>query len=89
MALAGAVTLQIDQMRGYLFKDGEILSRDGHCRPFDSLASGTVFGSGAGLVVLKRLDDAIRDRDTVHAVLRGSAVNNDGSVKVSLPRAQC
>ena len=83
MALAGGVTIQIDQQKGYLYQDGEILSPDGHCRAFDADAEGTVFGSGVGLVVLKRLDDAIRDRDTIHSIVRGSAVNNDGSVKVS------
>ena len=83
IALAGGVTLQIDQMKGYLFQEGEILSRDGHCRPFDAGATGTVFGSGAGIVTLKRYEDALRDRDTIHALVRGTAVNNDGSLKVS------
>ena len=58
-----------------------IVSRDGHCRPFDAAASGTVFGHGVGLVVLKRLEDAVRDGDHITAVLRGFAVNNDGSAK--------
>ena len=58
-----------------------MFSRDGHCRPFDACASGTVLGSGAGVVVLKRLEDALRDRDSIHAVIRGSAVNNDGATK--------
>ncbi len=82
MALAGGVTIEIPHGRGYLYREGEILSRDGHCRPFDAAASGTVFSSGAGVVVLRRLDDAIRDRDTIHAVILGSAVNNDGSRKI-------
>src|SRR4029079_1591028 len=65
----------------YLHQDGEILSPDGHCRAFDEKASGTVFGSGAGIVFVRRLEDAVRG-DTIHAVIRGSAVNNDGSGKV-------
>ncbi len=82
MALAGASTLVLPQDRGYLFKPGEILSRDGHCRPFDAASSGTLFGSGTGCVVLKRLEDALRDGDRVLGLVRGSAVNNDGSLKV-------
>ena len=61
--------------------EGEILSPDGHCRAFDDQAAGTLFGSGAAIVVLRRLEDAIRDRDNIYAVIRGSAVNNDGSRK--------
>jgi len=82
MALAGGVTIEIPHGHGYLYREGEILSRDGHCRAFDAAASGTVFSSGAGIVVLRRLEDAIKDRDTIHAVIRGSAVNNDGARKV-------
>lgn len=82
LALAGGVTIEIPHGRGYLYREGEILSRDGHCRPFDASASGTVFSSGAGVVVLRRLEDAIEDRDTIQAVILGSAVNNDGSRKV-------
>ncbi len=81
LALAGGVTISLPQLAGYLFEDGGIFSPDGHCRAFDSEAAGTVPGNGAGLVVLKRLADALADRDTIHAVIRGSAVNNDGSVK--------
>lgn len=81
MALAGGATLVLPQ-KGYLFKEGEILSPDGHCRPFDALSAGTVFGSGAGCVVLKRLADAVADGDHILAVIKGSAVNNDGSQKV-------
>jgi len=81
MALAGGATLVLPQ-KGYLFKEGEILSPDGHCRPFDALSAGTVFGSGAGCVVLKRLADAVADGDRILAVIKGSAVNNDGSQKV-------
>ena len=82
MALAGASTVSLPQDRGYLFKQGEILSPDGHCRPFDAASSGTLFGSGLGCLVLKRLDDAIADDDQILAVICGSAINNDGSQKV-------
>lgn len=82
MALAGASTLSLPQDRGYLFKEGEILSSDGHCRPFDAGSHGTLFGSGTGCVVLKRLADAEAQGDQILAVIRGSAINNDGSQKV-------
>jgi acyl transferase domain-containing protein/thioesterase domain-containing protein len=82
LALAGASTLSLPQDRGYVYKPGEILSSDGHCRPFDAGSKGTLFGSGTGCVVLKRLSDAIDDGDTVLAVIRGTAINNDGSQKV-------
>nr|APD71702.1 type I polyketide synthase 8 [Streptomyces sp.] len=81
-ALAGGVALWLPQTRGYLYQEGHILSRDGRCRPFDADATGTVTSSGAGVVVLKRLADALRDGDRVVAVIRGSAVNNDGSEKI-------
>ncbi len=83
MALAGGVTIELPHHQGYMFRESEILSRDGHCRPFDASSGGTVFGSGAGVVVLKRLDDALADRDNIHAVIKASAVNNDGAGKVS------
>ena len=82
MALAGGVTLTPRNEKGYIYRPGEILSPDGHCRAFDAGAQGTIFGSGAGLVVLKRYEDAVADGDTVHAVIRGSAINNDGAQKV-------
>ena len=82
MALAGGVTIEFPHGRGYMYREGEILSRDGHCRAFDADASGTVFSSGAGVVVLRRLEDALADHDTIHAILLGSAINNDGSRKV-------
>ncbi|MFN3647969.1 MAG: SDR family NAD(P)-dependent oxidoreductase [Armatimonadota bacterium] len=82
VALAGGVTLRVPSRVGYLWQDGSILSRDGRCRSFDARASGTVFGSGAGVVVLRRLEDAARDRDRVRAVILGSAINNDGARKV-------
>jgi acyl transferase domain-containing protein len=81
MALAGGVTLELPQLRGYLFKEGEILSPDGHCHAFDHRAQGTVFGSGAGCVALRRLADAIADGDHIWAVIKGTAVNNDGAAK--------
>ncbi len=81
MALAGGVTIELPHARGYLFTEGEILSPDGHCHAFDARAQGTVFGSGAGCVVLRRLADAIADGDHIWAVIKGSAVNNDGAAK--------
>ncbi len=81
MALAGAASIELPHRQGYRFAEGEILSPDGHCRAFDENASGTLFGSGAAVVVLRRLEDALRDRDNIYAVIRGSAVNNDGSQK--------
>jgi len=81
MALAGASSIELPHRHGYRFAEGEILSPDGHCRAFDENASGTLFGSGAAVVVLRRLEDALRDRDNIYAVIRGSAVNNDGSQK--------
>jgi len=81
MALAGGVTIEQPHRRGYVYQDGEILSPEGHCRAFDHRAAGTVFGSGAGVVVLRRLADAIADGDIIHAVIKGSAINNDGASK--------
>ena len=81
MALAGGVTIELPHARGYLYKENEILSPDGACHAFDHRAQGTVFGSGVGVVVLRRLEDAIRDGDHIWAVLKGSAVNNDGAQK--------
>jgi acyl transferase domain-containing protein/acyl carrier protein len=83
LALAGGVTVYVPQRSGYLYEEGSIVSRDGHCRAFDARADGTVFGSGVGVVALRRLKDALGDGDTVHAVIRGSAINNDGALKVS------
>ena len=82
MALAGGVSITLPQRRGYQYLDGGMVSVDGTCRPFDAEATGTIFGSGAGVVLLKRLEDAIRDGDSVYAVIRGSGVNNDGASKV-------
>ncbi|MGB6222854.1 amino acid adenylation domain-containing protein [Haloferula sp.] len=83
MALAGGVTVTVPQKRGYHHEEGGMLSRDGHCRPFDADSSGTVFSNGGGVVMLKRLKDAVRDGDHIHAVLRGFGMNNDGGVKHS------
>ncbi len=82
MALAGGITIRLPQTGGYLYQEGGITSPDGHCRPFDADAAGTVGGNGVGVVVLKRLADAIADGDTVHAVIKATAINNDGSTKV-------
>lgn len=82
MALAGGVALYWPQKQGYLYQEGMILSPDGHCRAFDAEAKGTVGGQGVGVVVLKRLEDAMRDGDTIHAIVKGTAINNDGSNKV-------
>ena len=82
LAIAGGVTAVPGQVGGYLFQEGSINSPDGHCRPFDSRARGTVFGDGVGVVVLKRLSDALSDGDRIRAVIRGTSVNNDGADKV-------
>jgi len=82
IALAGGVSIGVPFKSGYLYQEGGIASPDGHCRAFDARANGTVAGHGAGVVVLKRLFEAIEDGDAIQAVIRGSAVNNDGSNKV-------
>ncbi|MEH6359107.1 MAG: SDR family NAD(P)-dependent oxidoreductase [Amylibacter sp.] len=81
MALAGGATIELPHGRGYIFEDGEILSPDGHCHAFDHRAEGTVFGSGAGVVVLRRMSDALADGDHIWGVIKGTAVNNDGAAK--------
>jgi len=81
MALAGGVGVSFPQRAGYLYEEGGIASPDGHCRAFDARAQGLVNGNGVGLVMLKRLEDALADGDTIHAVIRGSAINNDGAGK--------
>jgi amino acid adenylation domain-containing protein len=83
MALAGGVAISNLERTGYFHNEGGLYSRDGHCRPFDANASGIVAGSGIGLVLLKSLAAAIEDGDTIHAVIRGTAINNDGSDKLS------
>jgi iturin family lipopeptide synthetase A len=82
MALAGGTAIGNYSKRGYFFEEGMIYSRDGRCRPFDICSSGTIFGEGAGVVVLKRLEDAVRDRDNIYAVIKGSGINNDGREKI-------
>jgi amino acid adenylation domain-containing protein len=82
VALAGGASITVPQKQGYFYREGMIESPDGHCRAFDVGAGGTVFGSGAGVVVLKRLQDAIDQGNHIYAVVRGSAVNNDGNRKV-------
>ncbi|HKE18416.1 MAG TPA: SDR family NAD(P)-dependent oxidoreductase [Kofleriaceae bacterium] len=82
MAIAGGVSVDARLKSGYLHQEGMVYSRDGHCRPFDHLAQGTIRGHGLGAVVLKRYDDAVRDRDHVHAIIKGSAINNDGYGKI-------
>jgi len=83
MALAGGVDIYVPQKSGFLYQDGGVFSKDGHCRPFDDSATGTMFCDGTGVVVLKRLADAIADGDRIYAIVRGSAKNNDGANKVS------
>src|SRR5215472_2853186 len=81
MALAGGVCIELPHGKGYMGVGG-YTSSDGHCRPFDAKADGTIWGSGAGLVALKRLSDAVADGDQIRALILGNAVNNDGAAKV-------
>lgn len=81
MALAGGVSITVPQIAGYWYRPEGISSPDGHCRAFDAKAQGTVGGNGVGVVLLKRLRDALEDRDTIHAIIKGSAINNDGGLK--------
>ena len=83
LALAGAISLQASRNEAFFYQEGGIGDPDGHCRAFDARASGTVSGSGIGIVALKRLEDALEDGDYIHAVIRGTAVNNDGAIKYS------
>ncbi len=82
LALAGGVAISLPELQGYLYQDDGLSSPDGTCRPFDAAAVGTIRGNGAALVVLKRLADALADGDRVLAVIKGSAINNDGAAKV-------
>lgn len=82
IALAGAASIVVPQVDGYCYQNGNIVSPDGHCRPFSETANGTVFSNGVGVVILKRLADAIADQDTIYAVINGRGVNNDGSDKL-------
>lgn len=81
MALAGGVSIRVPQKSGYLYQEGGVVSPDGRCRAFDAKANGTVGGDGVGIVLLKRLEDALTDGDCIRAIIKGSAVNNDGSLK--------
>ena len=82
-AIAGAISLRLPQPAGYIYTEGGTFSRDGHCRPFDASASGWVAGNGTAVVVLKRLSDAVADRDRIYASISGIGINNDGSDKTS------
>ena len=82
LAIAGGISVPVPSPQGYLYQEGMILSPDGHCRPFDAQANGTVPGEGAGIVVLKPLKRALTDGDHIYAVIRGSAINNDGNRKI-------
>ena len=81
MALAGGVTINLPPKTGYTYAQDAIISQDGHCRPFDEKANGTIWGDGVGIVALKRLRSALRDGDNIYAVIKGSAINNDGASK--------
>jgi amino acid adenylation domain-containing protein len=81
MALAGGVSLSMPDQIGYIYQEGMILSKDGHCKTFDSGSSGTISGSGIGVVLLKRLEDAVKDKDAIIGVVKGYATNNDGARK--------
>ena len=83
MMLAGGSSVRVPQVEGYLAEKRNLYSLDGHCRPFDAAGQGTIFGSGVGAVLLKPLEKAIADRDTIIAVIKGTAINNDGSAKIS------
>ncbi|GES33665.1 type I polyketide synthase [Streptomyces angustmyceticus] len=83
LALAGGAHIVVPQEAGYLYEEGMIMSADGHTRTFDANGTGTLFGNGCGIVVLKRLDEAVEDNDRIIAVIKGSAVNNDGADKAS------
>ena len=83
LALAGGVSVRVPSQAGHLYQEGGMESPDGHCRTFDAQARGSLFGDGVGVVVLKRLSEALADGDPIRAVIKGSAINNDGSLKVS------
>ncbi|MBT8392899.1 MAG: SDR family NAD(P)-dependent oxidoreductase [Ignavibacteria bacterium] len=82
MALAGATAIRVPLNTGHYYQESGIHTRDGHCRPFDANASGTIFGSGGGVVLLKKLKNALNDKDNIYALIKGSAINNDGRTKV-------
>ncbi|OFX87031.1 MAG: hypothetical protein A2X00_10620 [Bacteroidetes bacterium GWE2_32_14] len=82
MALAGGVSIVTSKQKGYIYKEGMIISKDGHCNAFDAKAKGTIGGEGCGVVLLKGLDEAIKDKDHIYAIIKGTAVNNDGKLKL-------
>jgi len=82
LALAGATAIRVPLKTGHYYQESGILTRDGHCRPFDANATGTIFGSGGGVILLKKLKNALNDNDNIHALIKGSAINNDGRSKV-------
>ncbi len=82
MAIAGTVCIVLPQIAGYVYQKDGIESPDGHCRTFDADAQGTVFGNGLGVIILKRLDEAVQDNDTIYAVIKGGNINNDGADKL-------
>jgi acyl transferase domain-containing protein len=82
LAIAGGISVSLPQKSGYLFQEEMILSPDGHCRAFDAAANGTLLGNGAGVVILKRLEDALSEKDHIYAIIKGSAINNDGIRKI-------
>lgn len=83
VAIAGAASITSPIKSGHLYEEGSIMSSDGHCRPFDASATGTVFSDGAGVVLLKNLEDALQDGDTIYSIIKGVGVNNDGAIKSS------
>lgn len=82
IALSGGVKISVPQISGTWYEEGGVTSDDGHCRPFDSKSCGFVNGNGSGVVVLKRYDEALRDKDNIYAIIKGSAINNDGAEKI-------
>ncbi|HTE24870.1 amino acid adenylation domain-containing protein [Flavitalea sp.] len=83
LAIAGGVAVTVPLKSGHLYEEGAMLSSDGHCRPFDAMAGGTVFSDGAGVVLLKKLNEAVTDGDTIYGIIKGIGVNNDGAAKSS------
>ena len=82
MALAGGTAIRVPLKTGHYYQENGIHTKDGHCRPFDANATGTIFGSGGGVILLKKLKNALNDNDYIHALIKGSAINNDGRTKV-------
>ena len=82
MALVGGISISIPQQKGYFYKEGGILSKDGVCRPFDEQANGTIKGNGCSVIILKKLSNAIKDNDQIYSIIKSTAINNDGSNKI-------